>query len=104
MDECSIPGKDIIDASHTHSNCPAKTIPYTIYSTYCWVIGKGPFGKCYCENFCSWDRCLLRNPPEDCIFGTNSTWVWNSRTKFWVAQTKDSNFRVTHINLEKLGL
>ena len=43
---------------------------------------------CFCGQHCSWDRCRLQHPPDDCLNGVNSKWKWNSRKIHWVAQFK----------------
>ena len=39
---------------------------------------------CYCADHCSWKKCTLSEPPEDCLHGTNATWQWNHR--WWSAK------------------
>ena len=29
---------------------------------------------CYCQDRCTWERCTLSNPPDECLRYTNSTW------------------------------
>ena len=41
---------------------------------------------CLCEEHCAWDRCHLKNPPEKCLLGTNSVWMWDVKNEYWVAQ------------------
>ena len=41
---------------------------------------------CYCEDHCSWSRCRLEVPPEECLENTLSTWKWNHMKNQWTAQ------------------
>ena len=55
--------------------CPKNTIGCT---------GLGCPKTCYCEDGCTWERCTLSNPPEECLRGTNSTWHLGPR--HWTAK------------------
>ena len=44
------------------------------------------FETCHCEDHCAWDKCRLTEPANECLIGTNSTWVWSSQNNYWVAQ------------------
>ena len=78
VDECLIPGNDSII-----SKCPANIIPFSFLFTQC---RHRILSKCYCEPFCSFDRCSLQKPPDRCLDGVDSKWVWSSDSKSWVAQ------------------
>ena len=56
--------------------CPKHTIG---------CIGLGCPTTCYCEDRCSWERCTLLKPPEECLRGTNSTWQLG--LKHWIAKS-----------------
>ena len=45
------------------------------------------FYTCYCEDFCRWDMCRLKEPPKECLDGTGSNWFWDFQKWYWVAQT-----------------
>ena len=47
---------------------------------------------CYCSDHCSWEKCTLSRPPENCLRGTNGTWLWNAR--WWSAKNK-GEFKIT---------
>ena len=41
---------------------------------------------CYCEDHCSWDKCVLVEKPDDCLDEATSQWIWDGNKNFWVAQ------------------
>ena len=49
------------------------------------------FVTCHCEDHCSWNKCRLENPPSNCLDGVNSSWQWDEKRKYWVAQMKHHN-------------
>ena len=48
--------------------------------------------SCLCEEHCFWDRCYLKIPPETCLSGTKSSWLWNAKEGFWVAHAQGKSF------------
>ena len=53
------------------------------------TTGCNDFGcpdTCYCEDHCSWERCLLDIPPTECLIPWNRTWMWNNRHMYWYAK------------------
>ena len=52
-----------------------------------WTGNRCP-ESCYCEDHCSWERCMLTNPPDTCLANVDSKWLWDSQKMFWVAQFK----------------
>ena len=63
----------------TQQNCPA-------YSEF-----RERFGVCTCNEHCSWDLCRSLLPPNDCLAGTGSVWVWDHLKHAWVAQIDNGN-------------
>ena len=55
-DDVVIPGAD---------GCPRHTKGCT---------GLGCPNTCYCQDRCTWERCTLSEPPQECLRETNSTW------------------------------
>ena len=47
---------------------------------------------CFCEDHCSWDVCRLQKPPEKCLSGTNSSWVWDYEKMHFTARKKSCIF------------
>ena len=50
--------------------------------------GLGCPNTCYCEDRCTWERCTLLKPPEECLRDTNSTWKlgdehWTAKYTGW---------------------
>lgn len=43
---------------------------------------------CYCEDHCSWDKCILLSPPDECLHGTDSEWFKDTELNYWVAKIK----------------
>ena len=46
---------------------------------------------CSCGQFCRWDICRLDNPPNECLAGTQSHWLWDVHKHHWVAQVSKDN-------------
>ena len=46
--------------------------------------GFGCPNTCYCEDHCSWEKCVLSEAPNSCGTDTNISWHWNSM--YWVAK------------------
>ena len=63
----------------SQQNCPA-------YSGF-----RERFGVCTCNEHCSWDLCRNLLPPNKCLAGTGSVWVWDHLKHAWVAQINDGN-------------
>ena len=62
---------------------------------------------CFCEDHCSWEKCTLSAPRENCLHGNNATWQWNSR--WWSAkyvrngkETEATNTSLKPMNNEKI--
>ena len=64
-------------------SCPNAGKPFAINRGY---IDSSTFVTCHCEDHCTWYKCRLRKPPSDCLDGANSSWKWNEKGKYWVAQ------------------
>ena len=41
---------------------------------------------CYCEDHCSWERCVLEEATPSCLASVSSKWTWESDGMYWVAQ------------------
>ena len=69
-----------------HSDVPSLVAPN---SDGCTGITNGCTGfgcpkTCYCQDHCSWQKCTLLEPPEECLRDTNGSWQWESN--YWVAE------------------
>ena len=53
--------------------------------------GVGCPNTCYCEDHCSWEKCLLEVPPEECLLGTKGAWIWNTNKMHWTAELADND-------------
>ena len=42
--------------------------------------------SCFCEEHCSWETCRLVDSPGRCLKHVESTWIWDAKKHFWVAQ------------------
>ena len=87
VDECLIPG---VKDDFINSKCPANIMPFTFLFTHC---RHRTLSKCYCETFCSFDRCTLQKPPASCLDGVDSKWVWSSGSKSWIAQLNENGIQ-----------
>ena len=73
------------------SECPNGTIGYPSGTFY--------EPTCYCEEYCRWDICRLQEPPQHCLDAVKSSWVWDSKNRFWVGQMQQN--RCTFIPVPK---
>ena len=62
---------------------------------------------CYCSDHCSWEKCTLSVPHENCLHGHDATWQWNYR--WWSAkyvgngkETEATNTSLKPMNNEKI--
>ena len=65
-------------------------IPYT---SGCPVNTKGCTSwrcpnTCFCEDHCSFEKCALEIPPDECLENIESNWIWSSEDQYWIAQMK----------------
>ena len=72
-------------------SCPGGTKPFSM-GTYNQDYR---FVTCHCEDHCSWYKCRLEQPPMDCLDVENSSWKWNAKRKYWVAQIKPGRTRTS---------
>ena len=73
-DSSLVPGWSVFGSSY--GKCRNGLIYNYYYQDY----------TCFCEYHCSWDKCRLEDPPNECLFGTQSKWFWDSNKNFWIAQ------------------
>ena len=52
---------------------------------------------CFCEDHCSWEKCSLFNPPQDCFHKINGKWSRKSSRDVWVAKFHGIPSYVPHI-------
>ena len=53
---------------------------------------------CYCEDHCSYERCIIEEAPNDCLSQTNAEWTWDPLRRYWVAQWRQGkyNYRIKY--------
>ena len=61
---------------------PFEQCPDNTLSCY----GFGCPNTCFCEEHCSWARCRLEVPPNDCIENLGGIWVKNTEENYWTAK------------------
>ena len=68
---------------------PSEGCPET--TSGCNAIGCP--ATCYCEDHCSWERCLLTDPPTDCFEDDNG--AWEKEGNVWVAKFRGNYVEVS---------
>ena len=66
----------------TSNGCPKGTLG---------CMGKYCPETCFCEDHCSFEKCLLYEKPDHCLKHANSVWSWDEWNMYWVAQVKMGN-------------
>ena len=56
------------------------------YTDGCY--GFGCPNTCFCEEHCSWGKCWLEEPPNDCIENLGGVWIRNPTESYWTAEFK----------------
>ena len=64
------------------------------------TTGAWAYATCFCsEPHCSWEKCRLSEPPDECLIGTGSIWLWDSQKNYWVAQTYTRYCKLNNQNI-----
>ena len=86
--------KDLIPL-HPEGGCINGAIDYKCAGSDYYgrqIDWRGCHSSCLCEEHCFWDGCYLEIPPEKCLSGTKSSWLWSAEDGFWIAQIQGKSF------------